>query len=306
MAGSATIQSAEHKPIPIVPMEPRLASAIARIADCDCPVLIVGERGVGKQTVALIIHEQSQRSRWEFKRIRCGEVDEPTLLAALLGKGTLYLSEVAELTLRLQDVLVNRLQSLKPGEGVRLVCGTSGNLQDEMRARRMRESCYFMISPVSLQLPPLRLRKPELLAIADQLLNYYVAQFDRPKPVLSTEMTKFLLDHAWPGNLTQLHTAMKTCVAVGDQSISLAALRAAAPKVNVNDKNRGPISLKDASRAASIEIERQLITEKLASTGWNRKRAAGELRISYKAFLYKLKQIGMENPANGSKDGDIS
>jgi two-component system response regulator AtoC len=304
MPGSALTKFVESKSVPIVPMEPRLANAVVRIADSDCSVLIVGEQGVGKQTVAASIHAHSQRSRWEFRVLRCAELDEPTLAAALLGRGSLYLIEVADLALKLQDILVDRLRSLAPGKGMRLICGTSRNLQDEMRGLRMREDCYYLISPVSLHVPPLRMRKSELLAMTDELLNYYVTQFARPKPVLSAEMMKFLQDHPWPGNLPQLHTAMKTCVAIGDQSISLAALRAEAPKVNSKGANGGPVSLKEASRAASIEIERQLITEKLASTGWNRKRAAGELRISYKALLYKLKQIGMENPADGGKPGD--
>jgi DNA-binding NtrC family response regulator len=170
----------------------------------------------------------------------------------------------------------------------------------------MREDCYYLISSVSLHVPPLRLLKSELLAMADKLLNYYVTQFDRPKPVLNAEMMKFLLDHPWPGNLTQLHTAMKTCAAIGDQSISLAALRAEAPKPTSNIANNGPVSLKEASRAAASTIERQLISEKLISTGWNRKQAARELRISYKALLYKLKKIEVENPADGGEDGDAS
>lgn len=305
MVGKAIFQSVEHKSTPIVSLEPQLTSAITRVAQSDFPVLIVGEQGVGKQTVAAAIHAHSERSRWDFRTVRCSEADEPTLLATLSGKGTLYLIEVADLTLKLQDVLVDGLRNLQPGKSMRLICGTSRNLQDEIRGHRMREDCYYLISPVSLRVPPLRLRRSELLAMIGELLNYYAAQFDRPKPVLSAEMMKFLLEHPWPGNLTQLHTAIKTCVAIGDQAISLTALRAKAPNVNSNEKNGGTVSLKEASRAASIEIERQLITEKLASTGWNRKRAAGELRISYKALLYKLKQIGMESPTDGGKDGDV-
>lgn len=305
MVEKALFQSVEHKSTPIIPLDPPLASAIMHVAQSDFPVLIVGERGVGKQTVAAAIHGHSERSRWDFRTVRCYDADESTLLAALSGKGTLYLIEVADLTLKLQGVLVDRVRSSQPGKNMRLICGTSRNLRDEIRGHHMREDCYYLISPVSLQLPPLRLRKSELLTMIDELLNYYVTQFDRPKPVLNAEMMKFFLDHPWPGNLTQLHTAIKTCVAIGDQSISLTALRAKTPNVNSNEKNGGPVSLKEASRAASIEIERQLIAEKLASTGWNRKRAAGELMISYKALLYKLKQIGMESPANGGKDGEV-
>jgi DNA-binding NtrC family response regulator len=97
------------------------------------------------------------------------------------------------------------------------------------------------------------------------------------------------MKHPWPENLPELQTAIKTFVAIGDQAISLAALKAAASTARSNGE-RKPLSLKDATRAASAQIERQLISEVLVATGGNRKRAADELGISYKALLYKLKQ----------------
>ena len=95
------------------------------------------------------------------------------------------------------------------------------------------------------------------------------------------------------GNLTELETAIKTFVAIGDQSISLAALKAAEPMAHP-DEHHKPFSLKEAIRAASTQIERQLISEVLITTGGNRKRAADELGISYKALVYKLKQVTVE------------
>jgi DNA-binding NtrC family response regulator len=127
-------------------------------------------------------------------------------------------------------------------------------------------------------------------------LTQYSKQFDRPKPVLAKEIVGFLMEHTWPYNLSELQTAIKTFVAIGDQAISLAAIRAAAPTAHSNGNSR-PLSLKEATRASSIQIERQLISEVLLSTGGNRKRAAGQLGISYKALLYKLKQIETDNQA---------
>jgi transcriptional regulator with PAS, ATPase and Fis domain len=155
----------------------------------------------------------------------------------------------------------------------------------------MREDFYYLVSNVTLRISPLRCRKPEILSIAEDLLGQYSKQFDRPKPVLREEIVEFLMKHTWPENLPELQTAIKTFVAIGDHAISLAALRAAATTVRSNG-GRKPLSLKDATRAASAQIERQLISEVLASTGGNRKRAADELGISYKALLYKLKQAG--------------
>ncbi|MDR3734785.1 MAG: helix-turn-helix domain-containing protein, partial [Acidobacteriaceae bacterium] len=109
-----------------------------------------------------------------------------------------------------------------------------------------------------------------------------------------------LMEHTWPENLSELQTAIKTFVAIDDQSISLAALKASAMKSNGQRKLP---SLKEAARAASSQIERQLIAEVLVATGGNRKRAADELGISYKALLYKLKQAGADYQPASHKNG---
>jgi len=166
----------------------------------------------------------------------------------------------------------------------------------------MREDFYYFISAVTLRIPPLRCRKPEILSIADMLLTQYSKQFDRPKPVPSKELIGHLMEHSWPGNLTELQTAIKTVVAIGDQGISLAAIKAAAPAGSPNGLRRH-LLLKEATRASSIQIERELISEVLISTGGNRKRAAAALGISYKALLYKLKQIESENQCVNCKNG---
>jgi DNA-binding NtrC family response regulator len=133
-------------------------------------------------------------------------------------------------------------------------------------------------------------------------MTQYSKQFDRPKPVLCKEIIGHLMEHNWPGNLTELQTALKTFVAIGDQTISLAAIKAAAPWGRPNGLRR-PLLLKEATRASSIQIERQLISEVLVSTGGNRKRAAIDLGISYKALLNKLKQMETENHTVFSKNG---
>ncbi|MFY9853691.1 MAG: helix-turn-helix domain-containing protein [Terracidiphilus sp.] len=166
----------------------------------------------------------------------------------------------------------------------------------------MREDFYYFVSAVTLQVPPLRCRKAEILPIADELLAQYSKQFDRPKPVLCKEIIGHLMEYTWPGNLSELQTAIKTFVAIGDQAISLAAIIAAAQSGRPNG-NRRHLLLKEATRASSIQLERQLISEVLISTRGNRKRAAADLGISYKALLYKLKQIESENQSALSRNG---
>ena len=166
----------------------------------------------------------------------------------------------------------------------------------------MREDFYYLVSAVTLRIPPLRCRKSEILSIAENLLTQYSKQFDRPKPVLRKEIIGFLMEHSWPENLSELQTAIKTFVAIGDQAVSLAALKAVSPGSGANG-HRKSLPLKEATRAASFQIERRLISEVLVSTGGNRKRAADELGISYKALLYKLKQIGVANQELSGRNG---
>ena len=274
-------------------IEGQVQKAIDRIAESDCPVLIVGEHGSGKRSIATQIHAQSHRSRNPLIEIHSDSVEVATLHAAFATKGTVYLTEIGELTSDLQETIIERYFHSAEAQSSRLICGTSRELIGDVKNGKMREDFYYLASAVTLRISPLRCRKSEILSIADDLLTQYSKQFDRPKPVLQREIVEFLLEHTWPENLLELQTAIKTFVAIGDQSVSLAALKAAAASLRANG-HRKSHSLKEAARAASTEIERQLIAEVLAATGGNRKRAADELGISYKALLYKLKQIGCE------------
>jgi two-component system response regulator AtoC len=305
MVESTVIQSTRRHTKPFAParqfapIEGQIRRAITRIAESDCPVLIVGEHGVGKRSIAAQIHAQSHRSRSIYAEIPSADADAQTILAAFSTKGTVYLTEIGDLSLDLQELIISNYFRSDQTPNSRLLCGTSRELVEEIKSSRIREDFYYLISPVTLRISPLRCRKSEILSIADALLTQYSKQFDRPKPVLREEIVEFLMEHTWPENLRELQTAIKTFVAIGDQSISLAALKAAASTAKSNGRRKS-LSLKDVTRAASAQIERQLISEVLVATGGNRKRAADELGISYKALLYKLKQVGAEfQPAPG-------
>jgi DNA-binding NtrC family response regulator len=302
MATIAMIQNGKRQAKPSPSPEARIQCAIARIAESDCPVLIFGEHGSGKRSVAAQIHAQSNLSRSTFQEIRSAEANATSLRAALCTKGTLYLTEITELSLPLQELLVHTYFRSEQAQPCRLLCGSSRDLAEEVKIRRIREDFYYLVSAVTLLIPPLRCRKPEILTIADDLLTQYSKQFDRPKPVLCKEIVGHLMEHTWPGNLLELQTAIKTFVAIEDQAISLAAIKASAPWGKPSG-SRKPLLLKEATRASSIQIERQLISEVLITTGGNRKRAALDLGISYKALLYKLKQMETENQSVISKNG---
>ena len=302
MATSATIQRVKRQTKPVAPIEAQIQRAITRIAESDCPILIAGEHGVGKRSVAAQIHAMSHRSRSIYTELDSSDADAQAILSAFSTKGTVFLSEIGDLSLDLQELIVNSYFRAPLVQSCRLLCGTSRELLEEVKTWRMREDFYYLVSAVTLRVSPLRCRKSEILSIADDLMTQYSKQFDRPKPVLREGIVGFLMEHDWPDNLEELQTAIKTFVAIGDQSISLAALKAAAPMVKPNGHRKTP-SLKEATRAASNLVERQLISEVLVATGGNRKRAADELRISYKALLYKIKQIGAQDQTASNRNG---
>lgn len=293
MASSGTIQGTKRRTKSFTYIEPRIQPALAQITETDFPLLLAGEKGAGKRTVALQVHGQSHRSRGIFTEIQGADCTAQKILSALSSRGTVYLTEVGDLDYQLQGLIVDSYFQAEQDHPSRLLCSTTRELLEDVVSCRMREDFFHFISAITLRISPLRCRKSEIPLIADELLTQYSRQFDRPKPVLDGDILEFLTEYGWPGNLPELQTAIKTFVAIGDQSISLAALKAAASGARLNGQQR-PLSLKEATRTALIQIERQLISKVLVNTGGNRKRAANELGISYKALLYKLKQIGTE------------
>ncbi len=293
----------ENRPISsTAPVEALVLQTILRIAESDCPVLILGEPGAGKRTMAERIHAQSKRRGAAFQEICSRDASARGLQAALSTDGTVYLSEITDLNLSAQESLLASYYRSKQLPAGRLLCGSSRDLGEEVKSGRVGEDFYQAVSALTLRIPPLRCRRSEILSLADALLTRYAMQFERPKPILSKESVQHLMEHSWPGNLPELQTVLKTFVAVGDQAISLAAIKATTASGRSGGRPRR-LLLKEATRASSARIERQLISEVLVSTGGNRKRAAVELGISYKALLYKLKQIESERLPASSMNG---
>lgn len=305
MAAIGTVQGDKRQTTPLSSIEGLTRLAIRRIAESDCPVLIVGEPGVGKRFAAARIHALSGRSDAEFNELCCGNLDAKTLSSCLSTSGTVHLREISDLNLSLQEQLIKTYFRSQQPQSCRLLCSTSRDLLEDVKLCRLKEDFYYLVSAVTFRISPLRCRRSEILTIADELLVQYSKQFDRPKPALCKEIVEFIMEHDWPENLPELQTAIKTFVAIGDHSISLAALKAAAPAARLSANHR-PRSLKEAARGASAQIERKLISEVLSFTGGNRKRAANELGISYKALLYKLKQIGADGQLVSNRNGVAS
>jgi two-component system, NtrC family, response regulator AtoC len=275
---------------------------IRELAQSEVPVLLLAEHGAGKQATARRIHDMSRRSDLPFCWFRSSQLTPQALdVEAKNGEaagGTIYLEEVADLgtncQLRLRDLLLDAMaRNVKESETARFICGSSRDLEVDVKAGRLCEDLYYRISGVCLRLPPLRQRKEDIPPLMTRFLERYAREYKRAVPQLSVETQRLLRDYSWPGNLRELEFAARVFVALGDEHLAMGGLRALLTKPAPGpEANR--LSLKAASRAASREAEKELILNVLTRTRWNRRRAAEELQISYKALLYKLKQIGCE------------
>jgi two-component system response regulator AtoC len=273
---------------------------IRELARSEVPVLLLAERGAGKQATAERIHQWSRHREEPFRLVPCMEVTPEMLdTGGTFGAGTVYLEEIVDLTAACQERLLAALPSVEgnghPSQtGARLICGSGRDLEAEVKADRFREDLYYRISGVCLRLPPLRQRKEDIPYLMDFFLAKYARDFRRPVPKLSGQTQRLFQEYSWPGNIRELEDAAKAIVALGDESVAMGGLRALLLS-SERGGNGERVSLKQASRAASREAEKELILKVLNRTRWNRRRAAQQLQISYKALLYKLKQIGYQD-----------
>jgi DNA-binding NtrC family response regulator len=271
-------------------------AVIRELAHSSVPVLLVGERGTGKKAIAQRIHHNSSSGAGAFQVKTCRNLSCPELAIDFLpSETTLYLDEIGDLTRECQQKLLEALS--KQGSNgssrndVRVICSSSRDLEGEVRQGSFREDLYYRLSGVCLRIPPLRQRKEDVPSLTAFFLTRYSQMFHRALPPISPATQKLFSEYSWPGNLNELEAAVRTIAAVGDESVAMAGLRSMLVRSN-GKVNGEKTSLKEAARAASREAEKELILKVLTRTRWNRRRAAQELQISYKALLYKLKQIG--------------
>lgn len=273
----------------------RTVEAVLReLSQNDVPVLVVAEHGAGKAAAAARTHSLSRRAGEPFQVFQAREVSEPLLAGCEGMGGTIYLQEVGELSAAAQRELVRQISvgDAERSRVARYICGSTGELEPEVRSGKVREDLYYRISGVCLRLPPLRQRREDIPILRDWFLSAAAQDLGREVPPLSSATQSFFLEYHWPGNIRELKDAARAIVALGDESLAMGGLRSLLRRAD--GTNGEKISLKDAARAASREAERELILQVLTRTRWNRRRAAQELKISYKALLYKLKQIGCE------------
>jgi two-component system, NtrC family, response regulator AtoC len=280
---------------------------IGEIARTDIPVLLHGESGTGKEVYARLIHQLSALRELPLVKLSCTVLQPGELLGKVkisLGtwrgepqesSGTLFLDGIDELDLDCQRVLLAMLQEREMASrgrmGFRLISTTTRNLDKEIGLGRFRRELYFRINGACVKLPALRERKEDISVLMGYFLEMHARETGKMTPVLSQEDEEILRSHDWPGNIRELGNLARKVVALGESRAAMGELqRNAVPRQNAIESARSA-PLKVVAREASRIAERELIQKALERTHWNRKLAARQLQISYKALLYKIKQM---------------
>jgi len=297
-----------------------LQRVLGEIASTDIPVLILGESGTGKEVIAYEIHRLSPRCQEPFIKFDCSSMSLDGLLGGMgqnatnrnggRQAGTILFDEVSQLDAgrqaRLLNLLPNGDRPSVGGLSSRVISTSTKDLTQEMHSGNFREELYFRLNGFCLRIPSLRQRKEDIESLFAAFIAKYAGLLGRQQPRVKSSTMDLLMDHSWPGNVRELENVARKIVVLGDDELAVSDLavngKAKSPdKSFSNGGNTNSLSLKQAAREASRKAERQMILESLERTHWNRKRSARELQVSYKALLYKLKQLGLDEGRGSEK-----
>jgi two-component system response regulator AtoC len=188
---------------------------------------------------------------------------------------------------------------------VRVICATNRDLAREVAGARFREDLFYRLNVINILVPPLRDRREEIPGLVHYFVQRYSRLFNFPEPDISDDAMTALLRYNWPGNIRELENFIKRMIVLQDLSLphallSVTAMPAPAPDGGEPFAATKGLSLKEISRRAVLEAERQVIRRALEQCRWNRVKTAKMLKISYRALLYKIKDMGLKQDSAAS------
>jgi DNA-binding NtrC family response regulator len=286
---------------------------IDRVGPSDANVLLTGESGAGKGTIARALHAASARAARTLTSVNAGGLSEGVFESELFGHvkgaftdaksdrvgrfeladgGTLFLDEIANVPLALQAKL---LRVVETGEfervgssrtrkvDVRLISATNADLHAEVAAGRFRQDLLFRLNTIEIHIPPLRERREDIPALADHFMRQHVQRYRKRLQGFDTQALGAMAAYPWPGNVRELEHAVERAVLmaqgerVGEKDL---ALRAEAPAERLEE-----MSLED--------VELLLIKKALARYEGNVTRVAEALGLSRSAMYRRLQRFGL-------------
>ncbi|PIE67572.1 MAG: Fis family transcriptional regulator [Deltaproteobacteria bacterium] len=318
----------------IVGSSPRMLhiyEMIRQVARTKTSVLITGESGTGKELIAKAIHDNSDRAGKPFVTINCGGIPETLLESEFFGhrrgaftgastdkeglmeiahKGTLFLDEVAELSVPMQVKLLRAVQEriFRPVGGtqdiavdIRIISATNKKLEDEVIEGNFREDLFYRLNVIEIKLPPLRERKGDLLPLAQHFLEKYSRELGKQVTKFSSYAIDLLKKYDFPGNIRELENLIERSVALSNTNILLPdSLAMSIHKKRWIEGIRGRrFDLDEVAYGVDLdsileEIERAYIEKALECAQDNKNKAADLLGLSLRSFRYRIGKLNSD------------
>ncbi|WP_457600764.1 sigma-54-dependent transcriptional regulator [Hydrogenivirga sp.] len=287
---------------------------VERIACSDCPVLITGESGVGKEVVANIIHRNSDRSDKPMVALNIASIPRELVEAELFGYergsftgadrgkegffeladgSTLFLDEIGEMETSLQAKLLRAIETKKfyriggrreIESDVRIITATNRNLKELVDKGNFREDLYYRLNVVEINIPPLRERREDILPLAYHFLELFNRKYSKDIKGFTRRAERSLLSYPWYGNVRELKNMVERAVLFSDggeiDSEDISCL------FSHGEEKRGFKTIK--------ELEREYILETLKQVNFNKKKASEILGIPLRTLYRKLESYGIE------------
>jgi two-component system NtrC family response regulator len=286
-------------------------SLAVRVAQSSSSVLLYGESGTGKELLARAIHYSSPRRTKRFVAISCAALPETLLESELFGYekgaftgavkskpgkfevangGTLFLDEIGDIPLSIQVKLlrvlqereIERLGSNEPRKvDVRIISATNQKLEEKIKEGKFREDLYYRLNVVTIEIPPLRERKEDIIPLANHFLEKFKRELGKPIEGFTREARELLLSYNWPGNVRELQNVIERAVVL--------------TRSNLIGKGDLPLPTpREKEEIRTLEdLERKHIERVLRETGWNINRASQILGIHRNTLRLKIRKYGI-------------
>ena len=315
-----SVQSIKQR-FEIIGNDPKLNRALEKaiqVAPTDISVLVVGESGVGKESIPKIIHSLSHRKHGKYIAVNCGAIPEGTIDSELFGHekgsftgatntregyfevadgGTIFLDEVGELPLTTQVRLLRVLENgefIKVGSSkvqktnVRIVAATNVNMHEAIEKGKFREGLYYRLSTVEIGLPPLRERTDDIHLLFRKFASDFAHKYKMPPIKLEDDAVRYLVNYRWSGNIRQLRNAAEQIsVLETKRDISASTLASYLPLDNRNL----PSVVSKSKSDSDFSNERDILYKVL---------------FDMKSDLNDLKKLTLELMKNGKNVQDIN
>jgi two-component system, NtrC family, response regulator AtoC len=306
----------------------RVLDIVRKVAKSNSTVLVRGETGTGKELIAGAIHHNSLRASRNFVKVNCAALQENLLESELFGHekgaftgadrqrvgrfeqadgGTLFLDEIGDMSQSTQAKILRVLQEHEFERlggtrtlrvDVRLIAATNRDLGGMVASGQFREDLYYRLNVVSVETPPLRERKDDILALALHFTRRFSGELKKRLDGIEHEAQKLLVRYNWPGNIRELENTIERAALLSEGAMI------AAEDLRLGDFSPGSPVSKDAQTVVKLppngialeDIERQAITEALKMANWVQKDAAELLHISPRVMNYKIKVLQIDMP----------